>query len=92
MQLNNFIISLFNNIRNRFKYEQLFYLHYRNIKVWKCFFSSSQYASLFVHPSWRELLDGKEDDVTNEIVARILKYLNSGDNRFVSFTKFQQFC
>jgi hypothetical protein len=34
-----------------------------------------------VHPSWRELLDGKEDDVTHEIVARILKYLNSGDNR-----------
>ena len=40
-----------------------------------------QYASLFVHPSWRELLDGKDDDGTNEIVARILKYLNSGDNR-----------
>ena len=41
----------------------------------------SQYASLFVHPSWRELLDSKDDDGHNEIVARVLKYLNSGDNR-----------
>ena len=42
-----------------------------------------QYASLFVHQSWKDLLDGKEDDVTNDIVSRILKYLNSGDNRYI---------
>lgn len=38
------------------------------------------YAQLFAHPSWRDLLDSKEDDMTKEIVARIVKYLNGADN------------